>query len=257
VLKLKLRTKSKAKAFKIGTEKHTAEIYKNCEFVPVISGNSFRGNMRRKAMYDFTQLAGIDKLDKSTYHTLFTGGVLNDSSIYEDIAKRENLIKLCPMLGLFGAAIGNMTIEGSMGVGYAYPLCRELNNGEKSFWEYLEVVFQTRLDSSKTEKQIEIADKDFADTVQMKYEYEVFAKGTQFSHGFRLYDNVDEMINCAFWRAIELFKQNPYICGMFAIGNAEIDLSSLKTNTKKANEYVKYIAANKAEIKKFFTGEVK
>lgn len=90
------------------------------------SGNSVRGIMRRLVMYDYVKRCGIQKMSKSNYHMLFTGGVLNESTMYEDLDKRERLIDLCPMLGVFGAAIGNMTIEGSMSVGMVYPECREI-----------------------------------------------------------------------------------------------------------------------------------
>ena len=180
---------------------------------------------------------------------LFTGGALNDSTMYEDLAKREKLIELCPMLGVFGAAIGNMTIEGTMSVGLAYPQCRELGTGEKSYWEFLDLVFQTRLDSSKTEKEVEIEkDEKRGAPDQMKYEYEVFAPGTPFTHSFRML-KIDPIQVSAFWHALTLLKANPFIGGMWAIGNAECDFSALEIPENANEAYLKYLADNGAKAR--------
>ena len=49
--------------------------------VPYISGNAIRGQLRRKAMYDFTHDIGytidLDRIKgRKLYHALFTGGNL-------------------------------------------------------------------------------------------------------------------------------------------------------------------------------------
>ena len=220
------------------------------EMIPCISGNSIRGKLRRLAMHDFCKRAAITKLEKSTYHMLFTGGVLDESTRYEDIDKREQLIAMCPMLGVLGAAIGNMTIAGMLSVGIAYPVCRELQTGDQSYWEYLDTVFQTRYDSSKTEKEIHIQGETGA-VSQMKYEYEVFCPGTPFNHGFAMLEN-DELCVSAFWHMLELFKVEPFICGMWAVGNSEIDLSELPDVDGRDDLYISYVSERKDEIADFF-----
>lgn len=90
---------------------------KTFERIPYIAGNSIRGILRRIVMRDFCNRTGIKKLDKNLYHQLFTGGNITDSTAFEDIARRELYVKMCPMIGLFGSAIGNMTIEGDLKVG--------------------------------------------------------------------------------------------------------------------------------------------
>jgi hypothetical protein len=255
-LTLKLRTKTKEKGqptiFSSSSTK-SGEFVKTYEMLPMVSGNSIRGIMRRLVMHDYIVRAGIQKLSKSNYHMLFTGGILNDSTMYEDLDKRKQLIDLCPMLGVFGAAIGNMTIEGSMSVGMAYPICRELGTGEKSYWEYLDMIFQTRLDSSKTEKDIEIeGDEKRTAPDQMKYEYEVFAPGTPFSHAFRMLE-MDPVWVSAFWHALTLLKENPFIGGMWAIGNAECDLSGLVIPDGANQVYLGYIDNAKEAANAFFS----
>ena len=250
---LKLRTKSKEKLFvksKINSDKKINEKFiKTFEMIPCISGNSIRGSMRRIAMYDFVKRVGIKKLDKDTYHMLFTGGVLNQSSMYEDLDKREKLITYCPLIGVFGSAIGNMTIEGQMAVSFAYPKCVELGTGSKSFWENLDVVFGTRLDSSKSENQIEVSgDHDAPD--QMKYEYEVFSPNTEFKQSFRM-RTIDELNVSAFWHMIKLWKENPQVGGMWSTGAADVDLSEIKVPENAEKLYTDYLNDNKDEIRKF------
>jgi len=249
-----LRMKSKDKDHKLDVKKEKLKTYnKTFELIPCISGNSIRGVLRRLAMYDFLKRVGCKKIDKQLYHILFTGGALTESTLYEDLEKREKLIDSIPMLGVFGSAIGNMTIEGQLSVGFAYPKCVELKTGINSFWSYLDMIFQSRKDSSKDEKNISIKaikDKKDENPTHMKYEYEVFAKGTQFNHGFRMMD-FNELSVSAFWHALILFKENPFIGGMFATGSSEIDLSELTIPENANNLYLRHIEKNKKDILAF------
>ena len=253
ILRLRRRTKDKqgSPLFDNVRAETGYKYVKTWEQIPCISGNSIRGVLRRLLMRDFCSRVGIKKMSKDMYHILFTGGMLTDSTRYEDVDRRERLIDLCPPLGVLGAAIGNMTIQGLLSVGIAYPHCRELGTGDQSYWEYLETVFQTRRDSSKEEKEIEI-EGDSENPAQMKYEYEVFAPGTPFVHGFRMAD-FDELSRSCFWHMIELFKENPIVGGLQAVGNALVDLHELPSSS--GQEYVDYINKNRAEIHDEFSIE--
>lgn len=214
--------------------------------IPCISGNSFRGRFRRLAMADFCERAGIKTLDKRVYHTLFTGGFLDQSTQFEDFDKMERLVSLCPMLGVLGAAIGNMTIEGEAKVGWAYPICRERGTGEKSYWQYLDTVFQTRSDSSKTEKEIELTGED--QVQQMKYEYEVIADGTPFEHQIAC-TSTDSLIISAFWHMLSLFDAAPYIGGMGSVGAGEI---APKWELEGSDEYTAHVVSKADEMREFW-----
>ena len=198
-------------------------IVKTDDEVPCISGNSFRGRMRRLAIYDFCARVGITRLKKRAYHILFSGGFLDQSSQYQDYEYIERLAFMCPMLELFGAAIGNTTIQGDLDVGWAYPLCAERGTGGQSYWEYLDVVFQTRRDTSKTEDQIKVEDGQGKDSApeQMMYQYEVFAPGTPFEHCIAC-TTAKPLIVSAFWHMLSLFDQDRHIGGMLGVGSGEI-----------------------------------
>lgn len=221
--------------------------------IPYISGNSIRGYLRRVMMYDFCKRVGIKKLDKYLYHQLFTGGNITESTGKESLDNREKFISMCPAIGLLGSAIGNQTIEGELKVGGARPICKEHGNGNISFWELTETKFQTRLDSSKTEKDIEIIanEKGKPDpTSQMIYQYETFIVGTKFSHNFALMGDND-LLNSAFWHMIKLFKENNYIAGNSARDAGMIDIKI--DIPEGSNEiYLGYLETYKEDIQKYF-----
>lgn len=226
---------------------------KSYDQVPYISGNSIRGLNRRLAMKDFCNRVGIDKLDKDVYHQLFTGGNITESTGFEDIVKRQELIAMCPMLGLFGSAIGNMTIQGSLKVGAARLKCQENGTGPLSYWELVETNFATRLDSSKTEYDIDIDESNpekRKSANQMKYEYEAFVKGSEFDSVMAETSGNDLLLG-AFWHMINLFCDYGYIAGNSARDNGLVKLN-VDREDDRANMYIDYLEANKSQIKKYF-----
>lgn len=225
------------------------EFVKNFENVPYIGGNSIRGYLRRIIMYDFCQLAGIEKLNKDTYHQLFTGGNITESTGFEDIAKREKYIEMCPSIALLGSAIGNMTIEGEMKVIGARLQCKENNTGNISFWQLIETNFGTRNDSSKREKDIEIVD-NMEEKSQMMYQYENFITGSVFDSSFVLTTD-DDLLISAFWRMIKLWKENNFIGGNSARDSGMIDIH-IDIPADADAKYLSYIKAKSAEIKEYF-----
>lgn len=105
--------------------------------VPVLSGNSFGGRIRRELAYYLFEELGIDPVSfygkgtrgqKITYHTLTSGGVLiaNDVKLsFEDVEKVKRLL---PMFGLLGGVVGGQFITGRCALGHAYPASRELRS---------------------------------------------------------------------------------------------------------------------------------
>jgi hypothetical protein len=224
---------------------------KSFEEIPYISGNSIRGYLRRLLMYDFCKLAEIEKLDKSIYHQLFTGGNITSSTGTESLENREKYISLCPPIGLLGSAIGNQTIEGVLKVGGARLKCKEHGTGTLSFWDMIETRFQTRLDSSKTETNLELYQNKEAETVnQMIYQYEVFVKGSVFDSAFALMTD-SELLKSCFYRMIELWKESNYIVGNSARDCGLIDLN-IEIPENATEFYLNYISSNKEEIQKYF-----
>lgn len=233
------------------------------EAIPSVHGNSIRGKLRDIVMEHYVKFCGIEKMSKIQYWQLFSGGNITESTAYEDLDKRNEMIKLCPMLGLLGAAIGNMTITGNLKVSSSQPKCKELGNGEQSLHTMLHTEFMTRKDDSKTEKVIELVSKDKKDkkknpAIQMKYEIEVINKGVEFEHKFTCEKQIgDTAFNSvglsAFWFMLKCFKDNPYICGLGRVGFGELDLSDLEIPEGACDLYLNHIEKYKDEARKYFS----
>lgn len=219
------------------------------EYIPFISGNSFRGLLRRISMYDFCKLADIQNLSPKKYHMLFTGGGLSESNGFEDLGMRRDLIQWCPMLGLFGAAIGKQTITGEIRVSKGELLCSEYGTGPASFHDLISIEFGTRHDTAKNETDLQIQGED-PETHQMYYQQEVFISGAEFRHGFACMSD-DELIQSAFWRMLKLFVNDPYITAKGAVGYGEIDLSQLERQIPDRSDviYKEYVRDNAETIR--------
>jgi len=219
--------------------------------VPYIHGNSIRHNLRDLLMWDFCKQLGINAMNERLYTFLFSGGILDESQVYEDIEKREEFIRICPPLYLLGAAIGNMTIQGAMKVGGVRLRCKENGSGEHSFWDFISVIFNTHSDSAKKETRIEIKNsEERKHPVQMIYEYEVFIKTSEFNSYFIIPEN-NPLYVSLFWRMIKLWKQEPILGGGSArdLGLIEIDLQVPENADDLYNSYLK---ENADRIRKFF-----
>lgn len=168
------------------------------EDIPTISGNSIRGKLRRIIMYDFCNRMGLNKIHPKIYHRLFTGGTIKGSTEFEDLDRRNQFIKACPMIGLVGSAIGNQTIQGSLDVLIPELICRELGTSNNSYHDYITTTFQTRLDSEKLENNIslmhEVSVKSITDISENLKEYKVLKSEKKGGfYNYLLLTSLDEM----------------------------------------------------------------
>lgn len=95
--------------------------------IPVISGNSFRGLLRRTGEELLRETLCYDhQLPLPVAHALRSGGSLVKSS-REPLSGRSlaELRDLIPQIGVFGAAGGGRIIDGCLQVGKVVPLYRE------------------------------------------------------------------------------------------------------------------------------------
>lgn len=97
--------------------------------VPVISGNAWRGRLRRLAEELFREAVAYDDEDDlplSAIHTLRTGGSLAKTGGQPLTGARLRTAReLIPPLALFGAATGGRTVEGAVQVGKIVPVTVE------------------------------------------------------------------------------------------------------------------------------------
>jgi CRISPR/Cas system CSM-associated protein Csm3 (group 7 of RAMP superfamily) len=247
-----------------------SEQKKHYEYIPFVSGNSIRGKLRRIVMKDFCKAVGIneDKFnieqddEKKTfitfspewYHRLFTGGALNESNAFENIEEREKLIEFCPMLGLFGSAIGKQTIESCLNVSIPVLICRETGfEDAPSYHDLLTIDFGTRLDSEKTNQTIEIQTSEAKkqNATQMKYEIECLIAGSQFDAGLTLTSD-DKLMKIVFQHAINLLVEEGNICAKKSIGYGKVSFDGLQTDKSASEKYYDYLNSKRAQILEFF-----
>ena len=222
--------------------------------VPYVSGNAVRGQLRRRVMEDMLNMLDY-RLDVSQsgerrlYHSLFTGGLLEDvkDDKYSNInlSFKRKIYELAPMMRLFGFAYGNQMIESIMKVGQMLPICKELNDflphqSDTSFYEFLSQMFQTRRDDIKSERA------ENENPTQMLVDYEVFIPGTKFYHKFMIEDATDVDMS-AFAHALNLWRAYPTMGGKSSIGLGQLKLDY--TDFGVSNEkYLAHIEEHKSEI---------
>ena len=198
--------------------------------IPVISGNSIRGILRRLVMRDMFDILGYELKSIKTYHMLFAGGTLESVSSSDagaiNLDMRKRFRSAIPALSIFGTAVGNQMIEGKMKCSYAIPVCRELaqylpvgvcNPESLTSYELISDDFTTRRDDLHAERE------DGEAAHQMIVNFEVMAPGTQLYHKFTLLD-CNEIETATLGRALELWQKRPYVGGKSSIGLGEVKL---------------------------------
>jgi len=197
--------------------------------VPVISGNQIRGRLRRLLARDFLKLVGYEldlsqKKHQKLYHTLFAGGVLTEVEEGEsgvvDLDLKARLVRYVIPIRLFGVSYANQMVEGRVLVGFALPICRELQDftgvkSDVSFYQLITRAFQTRRDELRVGGGEE--DEDCADDCGVM---KSSPPGTQFFHELVL-ETEDETLPLdlsALYRAVKLWHEAPYIGGKSSAG---------------------------------------
>lgn len=226
------------------------------EGVPIISGNSLRGILRRVGMRDYLKRINLERLNPEAYHQLFTGGVINKSTGWNDVGRRRAFIEACPLIGVLGAAIGNQTIQGKLKMGGARLQCRENGTGELSWREMMDVTFQTRNDSAKLENELELDGID-AETHQMIYHHEVMVRGVRLDTRLHL-TNPTALQEAALYGMLATFLEAPYIGGNSARGFGQVETQAAGIDdfraycAQSAATYYEYLETNKERICGFY-----
>jgi len=232
--------------------------------VPVISGNQIRGRLRRLLTQDFLERVGYEldlaqKRHQKLYHTLFAGGVLTEVEEGEsgvvDLDLKSRLVRYVVPLRLFGASYGNQMVEGRLSVGFALPICRELQEflgiqSDVSFYQLISRAFQTRRDELRVGGKEGGGEEDEA--VQMIVEYEVFAPGTQFFHEL-VVEDTEEGLGLdisALYRAVKLWQETPYIGGKSSAGFGKLKIEYQWPSDVSDQAYLEYVEKNKDEARK-------
>jgi len=227
--------------------------------VPIISGNSLRGVLRRKAGYRLLELLGLKKetLAEGLQHAIFSGGILkkgagNGVLDTQFISKLRSNISI---ISLFGSAIGQQLIQGKLDVGQLIPISCQTQGrtgieSEISIYSLLDERPATRRDDME-DKTKGTQDPD-EQKQQMRYTHEVLVAGTEFYHYFTL-KSCNELEKGAFWSTLAEFSKYPKIGGLGCRGFGMVKLG-YTIDVESAQKYEVWVVENKETITKYLEG---
>nr|DAF74036.1 MAG TPA: CRISPR type IV/AFERR-associated protein [Caudoviricetes sp.] len=225
--------------------------------IPVITGNSVRGQIRDSAALHLLERLGI-KVDKDVFNILFSGGNIN-GTLREDVGKAKNVRRDLPLVSLLGGGLGDMIMSGKMMVSFAYPICIETEKitgipSDISWHDLIDEIEFTRMDDGKKD---ELAGKYITDpeqsktakaSTQMRYSVQYMAPGTEFIQNFMFMENTTELELGVFYAGIDEWFKNPKLGGMgskgFGFFDAKLSEGEIMlvkgecTKNKKVTEFI-------------------
>ena len=194
--------------------------------VPVITGNSIRGQIRDSIALDLLQYLDC-KVDKEIFHVLFSGGNIN-GTMKEDIQKAKSVREHFPGISLLGGGLGDMIMSGKLIAGFAYPVCQETEGitgkpSEVSWRNLIEEIEFTRMDDAKSDqkaKYILDAGEELSAkaSTQMRFSVQYIAAGAEFSQDIIFLDGLKDLELGAFYAGLLKWFDCPRLGGMAAKG---------------------------------------
>lgn len=224
--------------------------------VPVISGNSLRGRLRRVGEELLRDTLGYEgHLTLSAAHALRGGGALAKTS-GEPLsgARLHNVRELLPHLGVFGAAAGGRIIDGALQVGKLIPYVAETNRitgaaATRSAFEATQIEDYTRQDDAGTHHFPAVPGDDSSGPQQMLYRIETFPAGTMFAAWIRL-DRATDLEHSYFSDVLHAFTSAGTVGGRAATGHGQIslDLHATSTSSPHSIDWRDYLHDRRAEV---------
>ncbi|ABH00264.1 conserved hypothetical protein (plasmid) [Rhodococcus jostii RHA1] len=209
--------------------------------VPIVSGNSLRGGLRRIAEELFRDVIGYEQqIPLSAAHALRNGGSL--TKVTGDGLtgrRRQRLRELVPPIGVFGGNGGGQPpIDGCLKVGKVVPRVRETEtimtrayDGRlMSQFELVSLESYSRFDDTDTRAFPESsagggAGKDVGSSMLMRFEVETLPAGTRFETFLRL-DRATELEISFFTDVWGRFARDGFLGGRSAIGHGRVRAES-------------------------------
>lgn len=221
--------------------------------IPLISGNSLRGRLRRIAedlLRDTLRYDG--QLTIAAAAALRSGGALAKTS-NEPIsgAKLAQLRHLVPLIGVFGTAGAGRIIDGCLQVGKLLPHAQEtaalLDLPTQTLLpiaDLTQIETYSRVDDNHRHAAATITDQPGS---QLQYRIETFRAGTTFDIWLNL-TNPTPLEASFFTDVIDTFTQHPTIAGRTAIGHGNLRLNLHRTGTTAPADWRTHITANTTEV---------
>lgn len=200
--------------------------------VPVITGNSIRGQLRDSMAAHLLDtmsegsLLGV-KVSKDVFNILFSGGNIN-GAMKDDVEKAKAIRAHFPFISLMGGGLGDMIMGGKLFCTFAYPVCRETESitgieSDISWHSLIDEMEFTRTDDGKNDQlskyMADAAEEKTAKaSTQMRYSVQYMAAGTQFEQDFIFLSGLTDLELGAFYAGISRWFQVPQLGGMAAKG---------------------------------------
>lgn len=222
--------------------------------IPVISGNSLRGIMRRRGSAHLLEMIGVKKADlgEDVQHALFGGGMLKKGAGGGTINTKfiQELRAMLPLMSVWGTTIGQQMIGGKLDVGQLVPIaCQTATRtgieSNISVHSLMDEVAQTRRDDMEDKTK----GLDEKQKQQMRYQIEVISAGTEFYHYFTLKDTTP-LERGAFMSTLFQFMEYPKIGGMAGRGFGLIKLD-YEIDKTAISGYESWVADNSGQIKNY------
>lgn len=224
------------------------------EDVPVISGNSLRGQFRDLLAEDFLDRISPDgdpvQVSDTLSAALYSGGSLERTAGAGKLNRRmiHNIRDHIPPLSLLGTAIEDQMIEGRLDVGQLLPVAVETQSftgrgSDQSVFEYVDKTFYTRQDDRVGGKQ------DGEDAQQMKYDVQVFIPGTRFHHDLTLRSGHTEIEAACLGHALDLFEDRARVGGMTSRGLGKVEFEY--DNRPDGEPYREWLDENQDDVREF------
>lgn len=225
------------------------------EAVPVVSGNSLRGQLRDLLARDFLDRLSPDddtlEVSDTLSNALYAGGALERTSGPGKLNRRliHDIRDHIPPLSLLGTAIQDQLIEGRVDVGQLLPIATETNSytgrdADKSVFEFVDETFYTRQDDRVGGRQ------EDEDAQQMKFTVQVLVPGTRLHHDLSLRSGYTDLDAACLGHAFDLFAERPIIGGMASRGHGTVEID-YGGDLPDGDQYREWILDNSDELRTF------
>ncbi len=206
--------------------------------VPVVSGNTLRGRLRRLGEELLRDAVGYEgSLHPAAAHALRGGGALAKTG-HEPLSgsRLHRLRQLVPQIGVFGAAGGGTIIGGALSVGKVIPQLAEtvaitgVPSRLSAFRATQLEPYTRQADSDAGLVEILDADQAAGGANQMLFQIETFPAGTVF-HTWLTLHRPTALETSFFLDVLAAYRADGRLGGRIAIGHGRV-MTALHTDTE-------------------------
>lgn len=220
--------------------------------VPVITGNSVRGQLRDSMAIHLLETMGDGdlfgvKVNKDIFNILFSGGNIN-GTMKDDVEKAKKIREHFPFISLMGGGLGDMIMSGKLIFSFAYPVCAETESitgieSDISWHSLIDEMEFTRTDDGKNDQlstymQDSGEEKTAKASTQMRYSVQYMAVGTEFVQDFIFLDGITDLEFGAFYAGLRQWFKTPRLGGMAAKGFGLFDADLIGQELSVKNSVV-------------------